>query len=194
MKPYHNCGGISRIPLPYATCNQGFSVWRLVLVDFFWCCFNVWMAVSHDAFLILAAPSRTSATKSVSRSFLARIVWRWIDSTCGKRCLCWLFHVYLWRSVVDAFSLCTQLRFIHFYIYICTHSVFTYVSVTLEYRCDSSQFYNILKCNKNKTTAQLCYPPILAFVSSQSRETLVVYPIIHRVFYIAGIPICLKPQ
>lgn len=91
-------------------------VWFLVLVIVLLCCFNVWMAVSHDAFLILATPSRTSATKPVSRSFLARIVWRWIDSTCGKRCLCWLFHVYLWRSVVDTFSLCIQLRFKNFYI------------------------------------------------------------------------------
>lgn len=58
VKPYHNCGGISRIPLPCASCNQGFSVWLLVLVFFSVCCFNVWMAVSHDAFLILAAPVR----------------------------------------------------------------------------------------------------------------------------------------
>ena len=134
-KTYHNCGGISRIPLPYASCNQTFGVWLLGSCIFFvllqclngcqsWCIFHLGRSVAKSTLYSRWNTLRTSATKAVSRSFLARIVLRWIDSTCGKRCLCWLFHVYLWRSVVDTFSLCIQLRFIH--------SVLTYVSVTLE--------------------------------------------------------------
>ena len=98
VKPYHNCGGISRIPLPYASCNQRFGVWLLVLV--FFCVasmfewlsvmmhFNLGRSVAKSTLYSRWNTLRTSATKAVSRSFLARIVLRWIDSTCGKRCLC----------------------------------------------------------------------------------------------------------